>query len=78
MLLQPPICFNNLVGIGSSGEDLRHQGIWIQRDRRYQLLQLFRRLWRVLNRRLCGGLVSLRHQYSRRRDEQKTTGKKKR
>jgi hypothetical protein len=59
MLLQPAVGFHNLVGIGSSGEDLCYQRIRIQCDRRYQLLQLFWCLLRGLNRRLWGRLVRL-------------------
>src|ERR1700728_2201493 len=59
MLLHPAVGFHNLVGIGSRGEDLCHQRIRIQCDRSYQLLQLFWRLSRCLNRRLWGGLVRL-------------------
>jgi hypothetical protein len=65
MLLQPPVCFHDLLGIGSGGEDLRHQSIRIQRDGRYQLLQLFWSLWRGLNRR-WSGLVRLSGETSRR------------
>ena len=59
MLLQPTVCFYNLVGIGGRRKDLGHQGIGIQCDRRYHLLQLFRRLWRGLNRRWGSRLVRL-------------------
>src|ERR1700722_5660943 len=50
MLLQPPVCFHNLIGIGRRCEDLCHQRIGIQCDRRDELLQLFRRLRRSLDR----------------------------
>ncbi len=59
MLLQPPICFHNLIGISGGCEDLRHQGIRVQCDRRDQLLQLFRSLLCSLNRGLRGRLIRL-------------------
>ena len=59
MLLQPAVRFHNLIGIGSRREDLRNQRVRIQRDRRDELLQLSRGLWRGLNRWLCAGLVRL-------------------
>src|SRR5260370_24223260 len=58
MLLQPPVCFHNLVGIGGRCEDLRHQSVRIQCDRRDELLQLFRCLLRGLDRR--GGCLNPR------------------
>jgi hypothetical protein len=73
MLLQPSVGFHNLVWIGSSRQDLCYQRIRIQCDRRYQLLQLFWRLWRRLNWRLWGGLVRLSGETSRRTGEEKAT-----
>jgi hypothetical protein len=49
VLLQPPVRFYDLVGIGSGRKNLRNQRIWIQRDRRDQLLELFRTLRRSHN-----------------------------
>ena len=78
VLLHPPVCFDNLVGIGSSRENLCHQSIRIQCDGRYKLLQLCRSLWRLLNRRLCRfGLVGLIGERSWSRGQQKAAGKKK-
>jgi hypothetical protein len=59
MLLQPTVCFHNLIGIGGGREDLCQQRIGIQRDRRHKLLQLFWRLLRGLNWYLRRWLVRL-------------------
>jgi hypothetical protein len=57
MLLQPPVRFDNLLGVRGGGEDLRHQGVWIQGDGGDELLQLCRSQWRGLSRELRGGLI---------------------
>ena len=59
MLLPPPVRFYNLVWISRCREDLRHQRIRIQCDRRNQLLQLVMRQSRILNRWLGGGRARL-------------------
>ena len=40
MCLHPAVSLDDLFGKGSRGQDLRHQRIRIESDRRYQLLQL--------------------------------------
>jgi hypothetical protein len=41
--LPPAICFHHLAGIGCGGKNLRHQRVGIERDWRYQLVQLLGR-----------------------------------
>src|SRR5258708_11391897 len=77
MLLQPPVRFHDLVGIGRGCEDLRNQRVRIQCNRRYELLQLCRSLLRRLNRWCWFGLGSLIGERPRGSGYQKATGKKK-
>ena len=52
MLLHPSVGLDDLLGKGGRRQDLRHQRIRIERDRRYQALQLLGSLLRVWRRLL--------------------------
>src|SRR5712672_148329 len=58
MPLHPPIRLDDLRWIRRSRKNLSNKRIWIQRNRRHQLLQLFRRRFAGRSRRLLVGLAS--------------------
>jgi hypothetical protein len=70
VLLYPSIGFYNLIGISGACQDLCDQGIRIERDRRYQLLEFRRSLLRGLNRHLLSWLIALIGKRRRRRGKQ--------
>ena len=65
MRLPPVVGIPNLAGVGRGGQDLRHQRVWIKRDRGHELFQLsrverLRRSWRLAVALLRIGLTRIR------------------
>jgi hypothetical protein len=73
MLLNPSVCFDNLVGIGRCSKNLGCELVGIQGDWRNQLFELLRGRVRTLRRQGCHGGIGLKRE-ARCRAHEKTKG----
>src|SRR6266850_15901 len=76
MALHPAVRLDNLRRIGGSGENLRNEGVRVQRDRRDQLLQLLRGMFDGRRWRLVVGLARGTERLGLRSESHKQTAEK--
>src|SRR5216683_731217 len=76
MALHPPVCLDNLGGLGGSGENLRNEGVRVQGDRRDKLLQLLRGMLDGRRLLMFVGLARRTERLGLRTESHKKTAKK--